>query len=127
MDFSSSSEEKLIRESLKKLLESFSSEDYLKKFDSHRYDPALLSELINQGFIVDQDTNKINFDVIKILSEELGYSNSPLNPSALVSDVLITLQADEPISQLCNHIVIAGSNIKISTLKTNQCNKCSNH
>ena len=92
MDFSSSSEEKLIRESLKKLLESFSSEDYLKKFDSHRYDPALLSELINQGFIVDQDTNKINFDVIKILSEELGYSNSPLNPSALVSDVLITLQ-----------------------------------
>ena len=33
MDFSSSSEEKLIRESLKKLLESFSSEDYLKKFD----------------------------------------------------------------------------------------------
>ena len=43
MDFSSSSEEKLIRESLKKLLESFSSEDYLKKFDSHRYDPALLS------------------------------------------------------------------------------------
>ena len=92
MDFSSSSEEKLIRESLKKLLESFSSEDYLKKFDSHRYDPALLSELINQGFLVDQDTNKINFDVIKILSEELGYSNSPLNPSALVSDVLITLQ-----------------------------------
>ena len=58
MDFSSSSEEKLIRESLKKLLESFSSEDYLKKFDSHRYDPALLSELINQGFLVDQDTNK---------------------------------------------------------------------
>ncbi len=92
MDFSSSSEEKLIRESLKKLLESFSSEDYLKKFDSHRYDPALLSELINQGFLVDQDSNKINFDVIKILSEELGYSNSPLNPSALVSDVLITLQ-----------------------------------
>ena len=57
MDFSSSSEEKLIRESLKKLLESFSSEDYLKKFDSHRYDPALLCELIDNGFLVDQDTN----------------------------------------------------------------------
>ena len=49
MDFSSSSEEKLIRESLKKLLESFSGEDYLKKFDSHRYDPALLSKLIDSA------------------------------------------------------------------------------
>ena len=91
MDFSSSNEENLIRESLKKLLEPFSSEDYLKKFDSHRYDPILFSELISNGYLVDQDTNKINFDVIKILSEELGYSNSPLNPTALVSDVLITL------------------------------------